>query len=242
MDLNTSQTIGSFVANDYRTATVFQKYGIDFCCKGGRTIEEVSQKKNISPDALLNELNDAVKQSNGSSIDFRTWEPDLLADYIERKHHRYVRQTIPALLQFLDKLCEVHGGNHPELFEIRAEFSASAEQLSLHMEKEEQVLFPFVRKMVASKLNESTEAASNIGEIQNPIEIMMQEHETEGDRFRKIAELSNNYATPADGCTTYRVAYALLKEFETDLHFHIHLENNILFPTALKMEKEFKSN
>lgn len=238
MEKNITQTIGSFVANDYRTATVFQKYGIDFCCKGGRTIEEVSRKKNIPSEQLLNELEKAVQNANGLGIDFRTWSPDLLADYIEKKHHRYVRQTTPALIQFLDKLCEVHGINHPELFEIRSEFAESAQQLALHMEKEEQILFPFIRKMIASGVNNPATAATNISEIQNPIEIMMQEHENEGDRFRKIAELSNNYSTPADGCTTYRVAYSLLKEFESDLHFHIHLENNILFPAALEIEKD----
>lgn len=241
MENNKSLTVGSFVATDYRTATIFQKYGIDFCCKGGRTIEEVSEKKNISPEQLLNELNDTINQVNGTGIDFRNWPSDLLADYIERKHHRYIRQTTPSLLQFLDKLCDVHGVNHPELYEIKMEFEESALQLAAHMEKEEQVLFPFIRKMIASEVNKSVTAPTDVDEIENPIEIMMNEHEAEGDRFRKIAELSNNYSTPADGCTTYRVAYSLLKEFESDLHFHIHLENNILFPAALKIGKEMSA-
>lgn len=235
MEMSKLSTIGSFVANDYRTATVFQKHGIDFCCKGGRSIDAVCASKNISPESLLSELGEVLGQTDNNTENFQDWDLDLLADYIEKKHHRYVRNNTPALLQFMDKLCEVHGVNHPELFEIRKEFSASANALSDHMNKEEVILFPFIRKMLATK--SIKDADSRFGSVQNPILMMMEEHTTEGDRFAKIAELSNNYTTPSDGCTTYRVAFQLMQEFENDLHKHIHLENNILFPKAIEMEK-----
>lgn len=140
--------------------------------------------------------------------------------------------------QFLDKLCKVHGANHPELFEINEQFNASAGELAMHMKKEELILFPYIKKMVASKSNHQPEGKPNFGTVQNPINMMMEEHNVEGERFRKIAHLSYNYNPPADACNTYRVAFSLLKEFEEDLHLHIHLENNILFPKSVTLEKE----
>lgn len=239
MESNKTSSIGSFVANDYRAATVFQKYGIDFCCKGGRSIDEVCESKKIDSEKLLKELSDVSSQPGDQAIDFKSWPIDLLADYIEKKHHRYIEETVPSLKQFLDKLCKVHGSNHPELFEINKEFCASAEELASHMKKEELILFPFVRQMVQFANNKDQLAKPGFGTVENPIHVMMQEHDTEGERFRKISELSNNYTMPEDGCTTYRVAFSMLKEFELDLHLHIHLENNILFPQAVEMEKTF---
>lgn len=236
MEFTRSESIGSFVANDYRTASVFQKYGIDFCCKGGKTIDEVCESKKINPGQLLTELADVSGQSYSQVTDFKSWPLDLLADYIEKKHHRYILQTTPSLKQFLDKLCKVHGSNHPELFIIKEEFNASADELAAHMKKEELILFPAIRKMINfGNRNEQIEKP-DIDIIQDTIKVMMEEHNTEGERFRKISELSNNYNPPEDACTTYNVTFSLLKEFEEDLHLHIHLENNILFPKAIETE------
>lgn len=239
MEITQSPSIGSFVANDYRTASVFQKYGIDFCCKGGISIDEVCESKKINTGQLLAELAEVSGQPGNEATDFKSWPPDLLADYIEKKHHRYITDTTPSLKQFLDKLCKVHGSNHPELFEINKEFTASSDELASHMKKEETVLFPYVRQMADSGNKKEQAAGPSFGTVRNPIQMMMQEHDTEGERFRKISELSSNYTPPDDACTTYKVAYSMLKEFENDLHLHIHLENNILFPKAIEMEKEF---
>jgi len=239
METTKSPSIGSFVANDYRTAAVFQKYGIDFCCKGVKSIEEVCENKKINAGQLLTELAEVTGQPDNQLTDFQSWPLDLLADYIEKKHHRYIEETTPSLKQFLDKLCKVHGSNHPELFEITKEFNVSAEELAAHMKKEEVVLFPYIRQMINSGNNKEQFSKQGFGTVRNPIQMMMQEHDAEGERFRKISELSNNYNPPDDGCTTYRVAFSMLKEFETDLHLHIHLENNILFPGSIEMEKEF---
>ncbi len=137
---------------------------------------------------------------------------------------------------YLDKLCKVHGEKHPEVLEINSLFSSCAAELSSHMKKEEQVLFPFIMSMVAVKEEIAPSFSAPFGSVQNPISMMMQEHETEGQRFRKIKELSGNYMPQPDACNTYRVTYALLQEFEDDLHLHIHLENNILFPRSVEME------
>ena len=234
-----NKTIGSFVAQDFRTAAVFSKYRIDFCCKGNRTVTEVCEKQKIDSDALLQSVYEVLQSENNGSIDFNSWPLDLLADYIEKTHHRYVEEKSQTLLAFLDKLCKVHGANHPELFRINELFIGWGGELSQHMKKEELVLFPFVKRMVKTKESDGVLSQPSFGTVSNPIAMMMHEHDNEGERFREIASLTNNYTPPADACTTYRVTFAMLKEFEEDLHKHIHLENNILFPKAVALEKEF---
>lgn len=236
-----NKTIGSFVAEDFRTAAVFSKYRIDFCCKGNRTVTEVCEKQNIDADTLLENVLQVVQSENNGSIDFNSWPLDLLADYIEKTHHRYVEEKTNVLLPFLDKLCKVHGANHPELFKINELFIGCAGELSQHMKKEELVLFPFVKRMVKTKESDGILSQPSFGTVSNPIAMMMHEHDNEGERFREIAALTDNYTPPADACTTYRVTFAMLKEFEADLHKHIHLENNILFPKAAKLEKDFSA-
>jgi regulator of cell morphogenesis and NO signaling len=234
-----TRTIGEFVAQDFRTAALFSKYGIDFCCKGNRSLEEVCDKKTISPEELLKELNVILETKNDSGIDFKSWPLDLLADYIEKTHHRYVEEKTPVLLQFLAKLCKVHGASHPELFEINELFQGCAGELTQHMKKEELILFPFIKKMVKATLTDELIEQPHFGTVNNPIAMMMEEHEAEGDRFAKIATLTNNYTPPEDACNTYKVTFAMLNEFEQDLHKHIHLENNILFTKAVALEKSF---
>ncbi|WP_452229369.1 MULTISPECIES: iron-sulfur cluster repair di-iron protein [unclassified Lacinutrix] len=236
---NTQKQIGEFVADDFRTAAVFSKYKIDFCCNGNRTIEEACEKKGIDSNTLAQELEAVLNSKTDQSIDYKSWPLDLLAEYIEKKHHRYVEEKIPVLRQFLDKLCRVHGERHPELFKINELFTASANELTAHMKKEELMLFPFVKRMVKSKLEHVDIQSPQFGTVENPIAMMMQEHDTEGARFREIAELTDNYTPPADACNTYKVTFAMLDEFEKDLHLHIHLENNILFPEAIKLEQQF---
>jgi regulator of cell morphogenesis and NO signaling len=239
METLEKRTIGEFVAQDFRTAAIFSKYGIDFCCKGNRTIEEVCDKKDIDANDLLEQLDAVLATKNDSGIDFKSWPMDLLIDYIEKTHHRYVEEKIPVLLQFLNKLCSVHGNMHPELFEINELFKGCAGELTQHMKKEELMLFPFIKKMVKASIFNEAIQESPFGTVKNPIAMMMNEHEAEGDRFVKIVELTNNYTPPADACNTYKVTFSMLEEFEQDLHKHIHLENNILFPKAIALEKTF---
>lgn len=236
---NSEKQIGQFVAYDFRTAAVFAKYKIDFCCNGNRTIDEACEKKGVDSNTVLEELEVVLNSKVDQSIDYKSWPLDLLAEYIEKKHHRYVEEKIPVLRQFLDKLYKVHGARHPELFQINELFTGCVGSLASHMKKEELVLFPYVKKMVSAKLSKGAIETPHFGKVVNPIAMMMEEHDNEGERFRKIAELTNNYTPPADGCNTYKVTFAMLQEFEQDLHLHIHLENNILFPEAVKLEKYF---
>ena len=240
MEVQKNQIIGELVAKDYRSASVFKKYGIDFCCQGNRTINDACTAKEMDVDVVLNDLN-AINTTNASSsagIDFKSWPLDLLADYIEKTHHRYVVDKLPELTAYLAKIAEVHGDNHPELYKIKDHFKKVVENLAQHMKKEELLLFPFIRKMETAKRSGNTVEMLNSGSIKNLIDEMEDEHLAEGDRFREIEHLSNNYTPPADGCNTYRVTFAMLKEFEEDLHLHIHLENNILFPKSILMEEE----
>ena len=229
--------IGNMVAEDFRTVAIFKRHGIDFCCKGGRTIEEACSHKKLAPEKIYKEL-DALPKNESFSIDFKSWPLDLLTDYIEKTHHRYVEEKTPVLQAFLDKLCKVHGGRHPELFEINSLFNESAYDLAAHMKKEELILFPFVKNMVKAKISGSPLPKPHFGTVENPVHMMEHDHTVEGDRFRRIAEITNEYLPPADACNTYKVAFAMLQDFENDLHQHIHLENNILFPKAIRLEKE----
>lgn len=241
METTDQMTIGAMVAKDYRAATVFEKFGIDFCCKGNRTLEEASEKKKIDVSAVKAELEKVFNTHNEESMDYNLWPLDLLADYVEKKHHRYVEERIPLLLQYLNKLCKVHGDVHPELFDITQLFSETAGELTAHMKKEELILFPYIRKMLKKSKDGSARVdAPHFRTVKNPIKMMMEEHENEGERFEKIAQISDNYNPPADACNTYSVTYALLDEFEKDLHKHIHLENNILFPKSILHEEKMQ--
>jgi len=242
MESLVEKPIGQIVAEDYRTAQIFKNHKIDFCCQGNRSIQEAAEKSKIEPQVLINEINAIKQEVKEGTVDYKTWPLDLLADYIEKKHHRYVVEKTSILKTYLEKLCKVHGERHPELFEITDHFNKSAGELAAHMQKEEIILFPTIRKMVQAKQNGSKMEKLHFGTVQNPIQMMMTEHENEGERFRLIDELSNNYTPPRDACSTYRVTYALLQEFENDLHQHIHLENNILFPKSTELEKELIEN
>ncbi len=241
MNATDQKTIGQIVADDYRTAAVFESYGIDFCCKGNRTIENACENKKINIGDVYRDLESLEKKGGGDNIDYASWPADLLTDYIEKKHHRYVEERSPILNQYLDKLCKVHGDRHPELFEVAELFKQMSGNMAQHMKKEELVLFPFIRKMEKAKRTGTQLDTPHFGDVENPISMMEHEHDEEGKRFRKISALTNGYTPPSDGCNTYRVTFQMLDEYEKDLHLHIHLENNILFPAARRMEKELRA-
>jgi regulator of cell morphogenesis and NO signaling len=235
-------TIGSIVARHYRTADVFKKYKIDFCCKGNRLLSDVCKEKNIDQGKLETELalasldkhqKDAESLSNTSLSD--------LATYIEKTHHTYVREQAPLLQEYLNKIARVHGDNHPELREVKTLFEQCAQELSYHMHKEEVVLFPSIKRLEAYKNDRKQPEDFFFGKFANPIGMMMEEHAAEGERLEKISALTNNFTPPEDACTTYRVAFLKLDEFVNDLHTHIHLENNILFPATEQLESDIFS-
>lgn len=242
MHITEDSIVGELVAADYRTAAIFKARGIDFCCKGNRSIADACERKHVDISALIEDLQQAMQCQESAATDYTSWPLDLLADYVEKKHHRYVETKIPQIKPFLEKVARVHGDMHPELLEIEQLFNKTAGELTMHMKKEELMLFPFIRKMVRAQENNEAAGTPMFGTVENPVAQMKHDHDEEGERFRKIAALSDNYTPPLDACNTYRVTLALLKEFEEDLHLHIHLENNILFPKAIALEKELNTS
>lgn len=227
--------VGQIVAKDFRTASIFTKYGIDFCCKGGVRLSDACAKKNLPLEIIREEVLSILDQYQVDE-EFNSMNATELIQYILVNHHAYVESRIPDLLFYLNKINRVHGERHPELEEINTLFGASASELTQHMKKEELVLFPWIEGL-EKRLNGATVKSELKHGIQNPIYAMEFEHSNEGDRFERIQLLSNNFTPPSDACTTYKVAFQMLREFQTDLHKHIHLENNLLFPKALQMEK-----
>lgn len=240
MNITAERTIGQIVAEDYRTAAVFEAFRIDFCCNGNKTIHEACEDKRVHETILLQDLEKIKSAGLPIPVDYNSLPLDLLTDYIEKVHHRYVESKTPVLQQYLEKICMVHGKRHPESFQIKDLFNHSTNELAAHMKKEELILFPFIQKLSIAYQENKPGSLSSSGIVQNAIKNLIQEHDSEGDILRKISELSNNYNTPPDACNTYKVTFSLLKDFELDLHLHLHLENNILFPKAIEMEKQMK--
>ncbi|PJA08428.1 MAG: iron-sulfur cluster repair di-iron protein [Flavobacteriales bacterium CG_4_10_14_0_2_um_filter_32_8] len=234
-------TIGELVAADYRKAAVFSKFGLDFCCGGKKSLKEACDAKGIDEKVVVSALAEVENQVTNTQHDFNSWELDFLVDYIINVHHKYVKDNVTMLYEYSDKVANRHGSNHPEVIKIAQLYERVAADFKAHMEKEEMVLFPYIKELVSTKKENSKIASSAFGNIENPINMMMTEHETVGEYMDEIHLLSNNFTPPADACTSYQVLYSKLDEFEKDLHQHVHLENNILFPKAIKLEKELLS-
>ncbi|MCC6383667.1 MAG: iron-sulfur cluster repair di-iron protein [Bacteroidia bacterium] len=236
MDISKDSIVGELVAQDFRTASVFSESKIDFCCHGNHSLEEACKERQIDCSELIRKLEQVTVHTKDSSVDYNAWPLDFLADYIEKNHHHYVERKIQEIILYLDKIIAVHGNRHPELAEAGKLFKQTAGEMAAHMKKEELMVFPAIKRMVKAK-QEGTKPQKPAGSLKARIEPLLKDHNNEGDNLRKIAELTNNYLTPEDGCNTYSITLAMLKEFENDLHIHIHLENNILFPKSIKMEE-----
>lgn len=237
IDPNT-QSVGKMVADDYRKAEVFKKFGIDFCCGGKKTIHDVCNEKGIDEKRLMSSLGAIEETSVGKELDFNILELDKLCQYIVNTHHVYVLESIALLEEFGAKVARVHGEATPEVVEIYHHFKAVRDELQMHMHKEEAILFPYVEQLAVAKRYNQTVDTPPFGTIVNPINMMENEHEFAGDALKEMRRLSNDFTPPAHACNTFRVFYAKLDEFENDLHKHVHLENNVLFPRAIAMEKE----
>jgi regulator of cell morphogenesis and NO signaling len=225
-------SIGEIVAHDLRAASVFNEAGIDFCCGGKKSLDQACREKNVNPDELKRKLQNIESFPDTSTHNFNEWDLSFLSDYIVNAHHKYVRRSLPELLLYTQKIAKVHGGNHPELAEVAELISQVNRELIQHMEKEETILFPAIKEVQNSDSQDSKAI------ITDEIEHLSGEHEFAGGAMDKINEITGGYNVPEDGCNSYRLAFKLLKEFEDDLHIHVHLENNILFPKALETAKQ----
>lgn len=221
--------IGDIVTNDFRTAQVFKEYGIDFCCGGNVTLESIANEKDIKLDALVDKLTNLEGRNGGAALNYKDWAPDFLSDYVVNQFHQKVYQNLPIISQYVEKIALVHGENHPELHEINELFRLINAEMPVHQRQEEDVLFPAIKEVMKN----GTAEAKKI--IHDQLKDMHEEHELIGGSMDRINVLSNSYELPPDACKTYMVAYKMLEEFEDDLHVHVHLENNILFPKAEKL-------
>jgi regulator of cell morphogenesis and NO signaling len=235
------ETLGALAARDLRKAQVFKAYGLDFCCGGKKTVKEACAEKGLDVTQVEQALQAADKLSSLRPLPYDDWSLDFLADYIVNTHHSYVRKTLPEIMAYAGKVMKVHGGQHPELVTIHYLVQQIDAELTDHLKKEELVLFPVIRQLVVAKSNTSPSEGTCIPPVQNTISLMEAEHEIAGKNLAAIRELSENYSLPEDACASYSLLYRMLQEFEEDLHLHIHLENNILFPKALETEKQFRA-
>lgn len=231
-----TKSLAKIVTDNHKAATVFEKYHLDFCCKGKRTLEQACSEKKLSADEVLSELASvtAVRESEKNNPD--TMMSAELIDHIVDTHHTYVKNELPLIFGYLQKVASKHGEKHPELFKIFELFAAVKEELELHIQKEEQILFPRIKE-IERLSDENTGIHISSSFIAAPVTIMEHEHDHAGSMMAEIRRLTNNYTPPADACTTYKLSFAALQAFELDLHRHVHLENNILFPKALRFFK-----
>jgi len=214
---------------------VFEKMGIDYCCGGNKLLADACASAGVEFKDVQRELTLAA-HAQAETPNFLTSTLENLISHIVLKHHSFTRLEIARLNALLDKVCLAHGENHSELIEIYVLFRELGADLETHMTKEERVLFPYVIRMEAAAKQQVPLFRAPFGTVANPVRMMMLEHDRAGELLKKIRRLSSNYVAPADGCLSYKTLYAALETLEKDLHQHIHLENNMLFPRAIEME------
>ncbi|MCC7400329.1 MAG: iron-sulfur cluster repair di-iron protein [Chitinophagaceae bacterium] len=236
----THETIGEIVAKDLRKSEVFKKYGIDFCCNGKKTIREACAAMGIDPATVEQELQKPVQgvaTSGSGAMNYDEWGLDFLSDYIVNTHHRYIRKYLPEITGYANKVAHVHGANHPELLRINELVHELSKELPDHIGSEENKLFPVIKEIVKAKESNTAYNRSGSESFRALVAESEKEHDSVGDAMKEIRKLSKDYAIPGDACTSYKLLYKMLEEFENDLFVHIHLENNILFPKAVEAEK-----
>ena len=237
MTIDNEKTVAQLVTENIKTAHVFKKYGIDFCCGGGISVKKACEKKGVDFSQLERELSDVDKEVT-RAYNYDAWDLSFLTDHIINVHHKYVEESIPILLQYAAKVAKVHGNHYTEVVRVNELYVEVANELSSHLRKEEQVLFPYIKQLVQADKDGQKAGRPPFGTVKNPINVMEDDHQQVGDIFKEIARLTNNYTPPEEACNTFRALYAKLDEFEQDLHHHIHLENNILFPKAQQLEEK----
>ena len=231
------ETIGEMVTKDYRRAQVFKSFGIDFCCGGKKTIAEVCSKKGIDPEQVSRALGEISNDAPTSENDYLKWDIGFLADFIVNTHHQYIKDNTTFITELANKVAKVHGDKHPEVIKVAEIFAGVAKDLLLHIIKEERVLFPFIKELANMEKNRGKMPQSSFGDVSVPIQLMESEHEQAGEALEQIRKLTDNFTLPDGACASYTILFKKLAEYEDDLHRHVHLENNVLFPKALIAEK-----
>lgn len=228
------ETMGQIAVKDLRKAAIFKKYGLDFCCGGKKTVREACAEKGLDTSKVEQELRDAERQQGERPVGYNDWSLDFLADYIVQTHHNYIRESMPGLRAYSQKVSRVHGGRHPELKAIYQLVEEIHDELLDHMESEERKVFPLIKGLIKYDTEQPSPQNMKL-DLQALVGSMEAEHDTVGRALEEIRSLSKDYAMPADACASYTLLFNALQAFEEDLHLHVHLENNILFPKALAL-------
>lgn len=241
--LDPTKTVRELALEIPNATRIFEKMKIDYCCGGNKSLDDACAIAGVEVGELERLFAEATKTAapaNGT-LDFQKLTLTDLIGHILAKHHVYTKEEMARLQLLIAKVIAAHGMNHPELTHMGELFQRLCDDLTPHMAKEENVLFPYIEELEASILQNRPGPFAPFGTVKNPIRMMMMEHDTAGDLLREMRALSSDYAVPADGCISYQTLYQALEAFEKDLHQHIHLENNILFPRVIEMENKFQS-
>lgn len=238
MEIDVAKALKEIVLGMPSSAKVFDQLGIDYCCGGERRLDEACRAAGLQIEVVVGALESGenVKQPEGDTIDWTVQPLAGLMDHIVEKHHTFCRQEVARLEPLVEKVIQAHGAAHSELRRIKAVFSGLTKELLMHLTKEEQTLFPYIARMEEAMTKGIPFPRPAFGTVQNPVRMMVMEHDNSGAALHQMRSLSNNYQLPTDACNSYRALYDGLKSFEGDMHQHVHLENNILFPRAVAME------
>ena len=243
MNIDTQKTVAEIALERPRAAAMFEKLGIDYCCGGRKPLAAACEAAGID----VNHVADLLERSAGTDqigIEAGNWAGQSLAsliNHIVKKHHAYCREEGLRLEPLLEKVVSKHGKHHPELHRVQELFASLRDELSMHLMKEENMLFPYIVGLEESAKHKSAPPRAPFGTVQNPVRMMVQEHDSAGNLTKEIRRLTQNYVTPEGACNSFKALYQGLEAFEADLHQHIHLENNLLFPRAIALEDAARS-
>jgi regulator of cell morphogenesis and NO signaling len=236
MSLSGMTRVGEIAAANPRAKRVLEDAGVDYCCGGEKSLHDACMHTNVSSEEILKRLQENSRQAGPDEANWAAASLSDLTQHIREKHHRYVRDVIPRIRALLQRVKAKHAQNHPELAGIEERFIDLGQEMYSHMQKEEQILFPYIEALERSANGNGTLEPPFFQTVRNPVQMMMQEHDSAGEALRAMRKLSAEYHAPAEACESYRELYRGLEEFETDMHTHVHLENNILFPRAVELE------
>lgn len=231
-----TKSLAQIVKENYRTVSVFEKYNLDFCCKGKRSLQQACTEIQLPMEQVITELENITTSINTIPVNFNSMSLTQLTDYIVMTHHAYVKHEMPSIFKYLQKVTSKHGQRHPVMYNVFEKFTALQKEMIQHMEKEELVIFPLIKALERTE-DKNKHQNTDLFYLQSPITMLEEEHDHAGHLLEEIRELTTNYTPPADACTTYRLSFASLQTFELDLHRHVHLENHVLFPKALNLSQ-----
>lgn len=238
--INREATVAEIVRGDYRTADVFRKYSIEYCCGGKFPLHIACQMNGVDEEMLVRELEEATQELNVSNtLNFNEWHIDFLTDYIVNVHHDYLRKALPQLLDYVNRFADGHRSKYGYLDELQKTVVQLHRVFMPHLQQEEEIIFPYIRQIGHAYYSRESYASLLVRTLRKPVEqIMANEHETTYRLIQRLRELTDNYTTPPNPCLSHRVTFAKLKEVDNDLVQHLRLENEILFPRAVAMERE----